>query len=116
MFAFSEPIACQKKKAGKFEWTIWDKIELQGPLTLAEFIKKFDDEYECEVSMLSFGVSILFSFFSSKPERKKMTMERLVEEVCKIKVPKGEMLTFELCCQDRNGEDVELPQVVYRIN
>jgi len=94
---------------------IWDKVNLQGPLTLAQFIKKFEDDYGCEVNMLSFGVSILFSFFSIKPERKGLTMEKLVEEVCKIKVQKGEMLCFEVCCADRNGDDVELPQVVYRV-
>jgi ubiquitin-activating enzyme E1 len=116
LFAFSEPIACAKKKAGTWEWTIWDKVNLQGPLTLAQFIKKFDDDFGCEVNMLSFGVSILFSFFSSKPERQSMTMERLVEEVCKVKSQKGDMLCFEVCCADKNGDDVELPQVVYRVN
>jgi len=114
-FAFSEPIECPKKKAGSWEWTIWDKINLRGPMTLQEFINVFDTKYECEVNMLSFGVSILFSFFSKKPERLSMTMERLVEEVCKVKVQKGEMLCFEVCCADRDGEDVELPQVVYRV-
>jgi len=115
LFAFSEPLVCAKKKAGTWEWTIWDKISLKGPLTLAQFIELFDKQYGCELNMLSFGVSILFSFFSRKPERMGMTMEKLVEEVCKVKVQKGEMLCFEVCCADKNGDDVELPQVVYRV-
>ena len=114
-FAFSEPIACARRKAGTWEWTIWDKINLKGPMTLAEFIKAFDTQYGCEMNMISYGVSILFSFFSKKPERMAMTMERLVEEVCKVKVQKGEMLCFEVCCTDHNGDDVELPQIVYRV-
>lgn len=116
LFAFSEPVACAKKKAGTWEWTIWDKISLQGPLTLTQFIKLLDSEYGCELNMLSFGVCILFSFFSKKPERMNMTMERLVEEVAKVKVQKGDLLCFEVCCADSNGDDVELPQVTYRVN
>ncbi|KAH9257809.1 hypothetical protein BASA81_003827 [Batrachochytrium salamandrivorans] len=116
LFAFSDPIACTKNKAGKLTWTIWDKIELKGPLTLAQFLQKFTDEFGVEVSMLSFGTAILFSFFSAKPERKKKTMEAVVKEVCKVDPQPGNMLCFELCCSDlESGEDVELPQVVYRV-
>lgn len=117
LFAFSDPIACPKKKAGKLEWTMWDKITLKGPLTLEAFLDKFTKEYEVEVNMLSFGTAILYSFFSAKPERKKKTMEQICEDVCKVSVKSGDMLCFELCCSDLvNGEDVELPQVVYRVS
>lgn len=116
LFAFGDPIGCPKKKAGKLEWTIWDKILIQGPLTLQQFLDKFSNEYGVDVQMLSYGKAIIFSFFSAKAERKKMLMENIVKEVCKVEVKKGEVLCFELCCSDlESGEDVELPSIQYRV-
>jgi ubiquitin-activating enzyme E1 len=115
LFAFSEPIACAKRGNESFSWTIWDKITLKGPLTLEEFMAFFAREHKVEVQMISAGVSILYSFFSAKPERKKLAMEKLVEVVTQSPVPKGAVLTFEVCCLNENEEDVELPPIDYKV-
>jgi ubiquitin-activating enzyme E1 len=116
LFTFSEPVACKKNKAGSWEWTMWDKISLKGPLTLKQVLQKFRDEYKVDVSMLSYGVSILYSSFSQKPERQNMTMEKLITEVTKVNIPPGALIQFEVCCMDmETEEDVELPQVEYRV-
>jgi hypothetical protein len=45
----------------------------QGDMTLKDLIEHFESEYGLEVTMLSYGVSILFSFFQNK----KKTQERM---------------------------------------
>mmetsp|Transcript_8237 Transcript_8237/g.9418 ORF Transcript_8237/g.9418 Transcript_8237/m.9418 type:complete len:786 (-) Transcript_8237:144-2501(-) len=121
-FAFSEPIKVAKTKAGDWEWSVWDKIEIDGrkkPWTLEDFMKHIEKEYKVEVNMLSYGVSILHSFFSPAAKRKQrmgMTMTDLVEHVTKKKLPESQKtLQFEICCVDKDDEDVELPAVHYRI-
>uniref|UniRef100_A0A7S3UZM0 E1 ubiquitin-activating enzyme n=1 Tax=Aplanochytrium stocchinoi TaxID=215587 RepID=A0A7S3UZM0_9STRA len=121
-FAFSEPIKVPKIKAGDWEWSIWDKIEVDGrkkSWTLEEFMKHIQETHKVEVNMLSYGVSILHSFFSPAAKRKErmgMTMTDLVEHVTKKPIPETQKtLQFEVCCVDENDEDVELPTVSYRI-
>jgi hypothetical protein len=41
-FGFSEPIACAVAKYnGETKWTLWDRFEVQGPMTLKDFIDYF---------------------------------------------------------------------------
>jgi len=121
-FAFSEPIQVKKTVAGKLEWSIWDKIEIDAvekQKTLAEFLRHFEDQYQVEVNMLSYAVSILHSFFSppsKKAERMKMTMSELVENVTKQPIdPNSKFLVFEVICVDKDDNDVDFPPVRYRI-
>lgn len=120
--SFSEPIAAPKKTvgAGGMEWTLWDRYDVDEgrELTLKEFIDMFKDKYKLEVTMISSGVSILYSFFTNAKklkERMPLKMSELVTEVSKIEFkPKQKYITFEICCNDEEDEDVEVPYVRYR--
>ena len=74
--------------------------------------------HKLEVTMLSSGVSILYSFFTNAKklaERKKMKMSELVTTVSKTDfLPKQTFVTFEICCTDEDDEDVEVPCVRYK--
>jgi len=116
-FAFSEPIGAPKNKFYDKEFTLWDRFEVKGELTLEQFLNYFKDEHKLEVTMLSQGVSMLYSFFmpqNKKVERMAMPMSTVVKEVSKKNIPGHvKALVFELCCNDESGEDVEVPYVKY---
>ncbi|XP_043258430.1 ubiquitin-like modifier-activating enzyme 1 [Colletes gigas] len=118
-FGFSEPIAAPKLKYYDTEWTLWDRFEVKGELTLKEFLDYFKEHHNLEVTMLSQGVCMLYSFFMAKPkcqERMGLLMSEVVKKVSKKKLePHVRALVFELCCNDSDGNDVEVPYVRYTL-
>ncbi|UYV64203.1 UBA1 [Cordylochernes scorpioides] len=118
-FGFSEPLAAPKRKYYETEFTLWDRFEVKGEMTLRQFINYFKDNYNLEIAMLSQGVCMLYSFFMSASKREER-MDLLMSEVVKLvsRQPIEEhvkALVFELCCNDQDGEDVEVPYVRYSL-
>ncbi|XP_054272090.1 ubiquitin-like modifier-activating enzyme 1 [Macrosteles quadrilineatus] len=118
-FGFSEPIAAPKLTYYDKEWTIWDRFEVQGELTLKEFIDYFKEKHGLEITMLSQGVCMLYSFFmppAKLQERMNLPMSEVVRKVSKKKLESHvKALVFELCCNDTDGNDVEVPYVRYTL-
>ncbi|CEH13667.1 ubiquitin activating enzyme [Ceraceosorus bombacis] len=116
--AFSEPIAAPKFKYpspdGEVTWTLWSRFKVPGNPTLQEFLRLFEEKHGLEITMLSSGVSMLFSGFmppKKREERLKMSMKQLVENVSKKPVPPHarwsvfEAMTDSVVTED----DVEVP-------
>lgn len=94
-------------------------VQIQGDKTLREFLDYFSTEHNIEVTMLSCGVSMLFSFFmpaAKSKERMGQTMQKIVADVQKREIePHEKYLIFEIVCDDENGDDVEVPFVTYKL-
>jgi len=120
----SEPTAPKGTKCvfkGKeWEWTAWDSISFdRGNVTLGEFMDYFETEYNLDISMLSYGVSILYSFFANKKkveERKKMTMTDVITSITKKEFPEDQLfIILEVIANDKDtDEDVDLPYIKFR--
>ncbi|KAL7995721.1 putative ubiquitin/SUMO-activating enzyme E1, ubiquitin-activating enzyme E1 [Plasmopara halstedii] len=124
LFTFAEPIEPKYTKTmikGKeLKWSAWDRLEVdRGDMTLKEFLAFFEKEYDAEVSMLSYGVTILYAMYSAKSrskERMEMKISDLIRTVTKKPIDsKLKYLILEVCAMDADGEDVELPYLRYRI-
>lgn len=119
LFTFSEPIACPKNKYHETDWTLWDRFDVEGEMTLQEFFDFFKTQHELEITMMSQGVSMLYSFFMPADRRKErlaLPVTEVVRRVSRRRIePHERALVFELCCNDRQGEDVEVPYVRYKL-
>ncbi len=108
-------------KGEEWKFSIWDRIEIDDPgMTLGGMIEYLEEKYGLELSMLSSGVSILFSDFMDRKkvsQRKPMTLKAVTELVQKKEVhPSQKFMIFEIICNDiETEEEVELPCVRVRI-
>lgn len=121
--AFSEPIPSAKGKyMGKNGEVVldklWDRFQYDSDITLKEFLDDMEEK-GLEVTMLSSGVSLLYASFFPKKKREDryhLKMSKLVEFVSKTPVPEHtKNLIFEVCVDDRTGEDVEVPFVCVKL-
>ena len=120
--SFSEPIAAPTKKIGAngAEWTLWDRYDVDEgrDISLKEFLELFKAQHKLEVTMISSGVSILYSFFTNAKklkERMPKPLSALVTEISKAEFkPTQKYITLEICCNDEDDEDVEVPYVRYK--
>jgi ubiquitin-activating enzyme E1 len=113
--AFSEPIPAPKYKYHESEWTLWDKFELSGDMTLRSIISHFKDQHQLEVTMMSCGQTMVYSFFmpaKKLADRLDIPLTKVLEMISKKPVDKHvTCLILEMCVNDRDGEDVEVPPV-----
>ncbi|PCH41139.1 ubiquitin activating enzyme [Wolfiporia cocos MD-104 SS10] len=118
-FGFSEPIAAPKNKYGETEWTLWDRFEFHHNPTLKEIVDWFKKEHNLDITMVSQGVSMLWSSFIGKKkteERLPLKFSKLVETVSKKPVPPHvKHLIVEVMVSDEEGEDVEVPFIVVHL-
>lgn len=123
-FGFSEPVASPKatyKGANGEDVAIdklWDRFDVED-ITLQELIDHFEKQ-ALTITMLSSGVSLLYASFypaSKNKDRLPQKLSELVKSISKVPVPDHQKyVIFEVCVEDKDGEDVELPYVRVRVH
>ncbi|CCD23913.1 E1 ubiquitin-activating protein UBA1 NDAI_0C02530 [Naumovozyma dairenensis CBS 421] len=119
-FGFSEPIASPKAKYNDVTYDkIWDRFDIQGDIRLSDLIAHFEKKEGLEITMLSYGVSLLYaSFFPPKKlkERLNLPITELVKLITKADLPSHvRTMILEICADDKEGEDVEVPFITIHL-
>ena len=66
-WGFSEPIEAACREHNGETWNLWSRLDLNdSQITLEGFLKHFEVKHKLELTMVSCGVSIVYSMFSSK--------------------------------------------------
>ena len=116
LLSYSEPGEVVKTKINDNEYTMWDSLNLEGPLTIKQLVALLQEKYNGEILMISYGSMVLYSTIfpnTLKPERMKMNVENVVEELKKEKLNIDLLnLTIEL---DTDDLDLDVPNVTYNI-
>ncbi|QPG74729.1 E1 ubiquitin-activating protein [Brettanomyces nanus] len=115
-FGFSEPVASPKGKFNNKEFDrIWYRFDVYGNMTLEQLLKTFEEKEGLTITMIAYDVSLLYASFhppKKVKERLPMAITQLIETVSKKSVPSDKKnLVLEICCEDKNEEDVEVPFV-----
>eukprot|EP01116_Phalansterium_solitarium_P005098 TRINITY_DN1640_c0_g2_i3.p1 TRINITY_DN1640_c0_g2~~TRINITY_DN1640_c0_g2_i3.p1 ORF type:complete len:1022 (+),score=445.16 TRINITY_DN1640_c0_g2_i3:103-3168(+) len=118
---FSEPIAPAKRKWGSKQWTSWDRLELDGDLTLGEFIHGLKKKYQIEVESVIYPPQTALLMFHTKKDERQRRMQtklrELIETIAKAKLPAGrKYVHLEVAVEDDDeGNSVEVPKVVWKM-
>jgi len=122
-FVSSQPLPPLTNKAilptRELRWSLWDRIEIIGDITLTEFMKYFEKDH-LEVNMLSYQGSLLYYNFGDGKKKKEsrlaMRMSELICEVSKVKLkPSDRYVILDACVNDDQGEDVDIPYIRLKI-
>lgn len=116
-FVFTRPSAAAKKKYTA-EFTIWDRFDIKGEITLQELIDHFKTEHQLTVEMISYGPSILYSvgITANPTERLAMPVSKAAEQVSKKPIPAhAKSIRLEIGCYNDKDEEIGLPFVKYNL-
>ena len=119
-FGFSEPIASGKLQYNDKEIDkIWGRFDLYENVTLKEFLVQFKEKEGLDVTMLSSGTTLLYASFYPAvkiKDRLGMKLTELIENVSKKPIASHvKTILLEICCDDVEGEDVEVPAIVLHL-
>ncbi|CAF1435465.1 unnamed protein product [Rotaria sp. Silwood1] len=118
-FGFSEPVPPKHQKYLDKDFTLWDRFEVKGDMTLEEFIEYFKHEHKLVPNMVSAGMSVIycphFIRQTSIAQDMKRKISELFEMVTKTKIPANvRCLTLVMLCTDLEGNDVkDVPYIKY---
>jgi len=107
MFALSEPAVCPKTKiTEKVFFTLWDRWELKGDLTIQQFVDHFKEKFALNVTGIFQGVNMLFVPLLGHSDRLPHPLRKYLD------LPKGiRYVDLIVSFENEAGDDVNGPTV-----
>jgi len=97
------------------DWTEWDSIILNGPLTISEFISNIEEKYKVIIKSIHSEKSMIYNE-NDKKEIKNFKVEEIFEKITKATIkPNKKYLIFYLSAKTRDGIEVKMPRIRYNI-
>lgn len=118
-FGFSDPMEVPVTEFKGKKFTMWDSFEVQGDMTLQQFLEYFKEKYDYNLSLISYNQYMIYSDIFDEgilKERMDKTIKDITEELLEEKINKDMMvLTIDVDEDDSedDSEEVDLPQVKY---
>jgi len=97
-------------------FTNWDKIVLEGPMSLGEIVIYFKDKYEVEVGGVAFEKALLYNKYTAgdKQKRLKMTPDECYEDIMeKVYLKHKKFMQIVVTGETQDGFDFESPKIIY---
>lgn len=102
-----DPQLCAPVQAFPEGFTVWDKIEIHGPLSVEGLISKFREEHCLKINLITADQVCLYNGFSEGNENMQKTFEELLGK-------NDGMAGLEISCQNaESGVEVCTPRIKY---
>jgi ubiquitin-activating enzyme E1 len=113
-----DPILMGPVKAYPDTFTTWDKIVLDGPLTLQQFMDRLAAEHKLKVNIVSVGKTCIYNGYlpgGQHASRLPKLLNQLFEEVSETRIIEGRRyLAVEVSCEHlTEGVDMMIPPIKY---
>lgn len=111
----NDPILLGPVKAVPPKWSVWDKIVIQGPLTVKEFISQINTTYNVDVSIItSKGVTIIQTFMPSNKDRLNQRIEDIFVKNSKYELRESvTYIPLEISADTQDGSTALMPIIKY---
>jgi len=110
-----DPLLLGPVKAIPPDWTVWDKIVIDGPLTFREFIKMLETKFDVDVNIITCSrLTLIQTFIKSNLDRLDTKIEELYEKLANQPFPeKQKYLILEISADSKDGASALMPGVQY---
>jgi len=111
-----DPILLSAIKAIPPNWTVWDKIEISGSMTIQQFIDYLAETYKVEISILTCNnVSLVQTFQASHKQRYAMKIEDCFNTYSAKKLTDDhDYLIIEVSADTSDGAAAIMPLIKYK--
>jgi ubiquitin-activating enzyme E1 len=102
-------------KAVPPNWTVWDKIVINGPLTFKQFMDHFKNNYGVEISIITTNrISLIQTFLKSNLNRLDKLIEKVYVELSNHELSENtNYLVLEVSADTEDGTAAFMPLVQY---
>jgi len=110
-----DPLLLGPVKAIPPNWTVWDKIVINGPMTFNQLMDKLKNDYSVEVNIITTNrVTLLQTFIKSNQDRYNKLIEDVYNSLSKTPLNSNtKYLVLEISANADDGSDAIMPLIQY---